>query len=113
MVAATFYLNNREAKRELKVYKNRLLPFCLTPTYLGVKSNRLLTFRRHLVASSKKLSLHVTLLRRFVGLGWGTGTKTLHTTALSRVYSTDEYCAPVAHTRLIDSVLNDALRIVT
>ena len=33
------------------------------------------------------------------------------------VYSTAEYCAPVwcrsAHTRLIDSVLNDALRIVT
>ena len=36
---------------------------------------------------------------------------------LSLVYSTAEYCAPVwcrsAHTRLIDSVLNDALRIVT
>ena len=33
------------------------------------------------------------------------------------VYSTPEYCAPVwcrsVHTRLIDSVLNDALRIVT
>ena len=37
--------------------------------------------------------------------------------ALSVVYSTAEYCAPVwccrAHTRLIDSVLNDALGIVT
>ena len=36
---------------------------------------------------------------------------------LSLVYSTAEYCAPVwcrsVHTRLIDSVLNDALRIVT
>ena len=36
---------------------------------------------------------------------------------MSLVYSTAEYCAPVwcrsAHTRLIDSVLNDALRIVT
>ena len=35
---------------------------------------------------------------------------------MSPVYSTAEYCAPVwcrsAHTRLIDSVLNDALRIV-
>ena len=39
------------------------------------------------------------------------------TAALSLVYSTAEYCAPVwcrsAHTRLIDSVLNDALRIVS
>ena len=36
---------------------------------------------------------------------------------MSLVYSTAEYCAPVwcrsAHTRLMDSVLNDALRIVT
>ena len=36
---------------------------------------------------------------------------------MSLVYSTAEYCAPVwcpsAHTRLIDSVLNDALRIAT
>ena len=39
-----------------------------------------------------------------------------HTT-LFLIYSTAEYCAPAwclsAHTRLIDSVLNDALRIVT
>ena len=39
------------------------------------------------------------------------------TAAQSLVYSTAEYCAPVwchsAYTRLIDSVLNDALRIVT
>ena len=35
-VTAAFHLNNREAKRELKVYNNgRLLPFCSTPTYLG------------------------------------------------------------------------------
>ena len=32
---AAFHLNNREAKRELKVYNNdRLLLFCPTPTYL-------------------------------------------------------------------------------
>ena len=41
----------------------------------------------------------------------------MRTATLSLVYSTAEYCAPVwcrsAHTRLIDTVLNDALRIVT
>ena len=41
----------------------------------------------------------------------------MQTAALSLVYSTAEYCAPVwcrsAHTRLINSVLNDALCIVT
>ena len=52
-----------------------------------------------------------------MGSGWGAGTKTLHIATLSLVYSTAEHCVPVwcrsAHTHLIDSVLNDALRIVT
>ena len=65
----------------------------------------------------KKLSSRVTLLRRLVGSEWGAGAKTLRIATLSLVYSTAEYCASVwcrsAHTRLIDSVLNDALRIVT
>ena len=117
-VTAGFHLNNREAKRELKVYNNgRLLPFCPTPTYLGVKLDRSLTFRHHLVALRKKLSSRVTLLRRLVGSGCCAGAKTLRIATLSLVYSAAEYCAPVwcrsTHTRLIDSVLNDALRIVT
>ena len=117
-VTAAFHLNNREAKRELKVYNNgRLLPFCPTPTYLGVKLDGSLTFRHHLVALRKKLSSRVTLLMRLVGSGWGAGAKTLRIATLSLVYSTAEYCTPVwcrsAHTHLIDSVLNDALRIVT
>ena len=118
MVMAAFHLNNREAKRELKVYNNsRLLLFCPTPTYLGVKLDRLLTFRHHLVALCKKLSSCLTLLRRLVGLGWGAGAKTLCIATLSLVYSTAEYYAPIwccsAHTFLIDSVLNNALHIVT
>ena len=52
-----------------------------------------------------------------MGSGWGAGAKTLRTTTLFLIHSTAEYCAPVwrrsAHTRLIDSVLNNALRIVT
>ena len=117
-VTAAFLLNNREAKRELKVFNNnRLLPFCPISIYLGVKLDRSLTFRHHLVALRKKLSSRVTLLRRFVGSEWGGGAKTLRIATLSLVYSTAEYSAPVwccsAHTRLIDSVLKNALRIVT
>ena len=117
-VTAAFHLNNQEAKHEIKVYNNgRLLPFCPTPTYLGVKLDRSLTFRHYLVALRKKLSSRVTLLRRLVDSGWGAGAKTLRIATLSLVYSTAEYCVPVwcrsAHTRLIDSVLNDALRMVT
>ena len=52
-----------------------------------------------------------------MGSGWGAGAKTLCIATLSLVYSAAEYYTPVwcrsAHTRIIDSVLNDALRIVT
>ena len=117
-VTAAFYLHNREAKRELKVYANgKLLPFFPVPTYLGVILDRSLTLRHHLETLRKKLATRITLLRRLAGLGWGAGSKALRTAALSLVYSTAEYFALVwchsAHTCLIDSVLNDALRIVT
>ena len=114
---AAFCHNNREAKRQLNVYNGNLLPLCPVPSYLGVKLNRSLTFRHHLEALRKKLCTRVALLRQLAGFGWGAGAKTLHISALSSVYSTAEYCAPVwcrsTPTRLIDSILNDALHIVT
>ena len=116
-VTAAFHLNNREAKRALNVYNNgNLLPPCPVLTYLGVKLDRSLIFRHHLEALRKKLSSQVALLRRLAGSEWGAGAKTLRISALFLVYSTAEYCAPVwcrSHTRLIDSILNDALLIVT
>ena len=117
-VMAAFHLNNQEAKRELKVYNSdRLLPFCLTPTYLGVKLDRSLTCRHHLVDCAKIVARHTAEATRGFGVGCCAGAKTLRIATLSLVYSTAEYCTPVwcrsAHTRLIDSVLNDALRIVT
>ena len=117
-VTVAFHLNSREAKRELNAYNNgNLLPPCPVPTYLGVKLNRSLAFRHHLEALRKKLSTRVALLRRLARSGWGAGAKTLHISALSLVYSIAEYCAPVwcrsTHTRLIVSIINDALRIVT
>ena len=58
-VTAAFYLNNRVAKLELKVYNNdRLLPFCPIPTYFRVKLDRLLTFRHHLVAKNYPRASH-------------------------------------------------------
>ena len=115
---AAFYLNNKEAKRALNVCNNdNLLPPCPVPTYLGVKLDRSLTFCHHFEALRKKFSTRVALLRRYAGSGCSAGAKTMRISALSLVYSTTECCAPVwccsTPTRLIDSILNDALRIVT
>jgi len=117
-VSAVFHLNNKEAKRELKVnFNNKALPFCSEPKYLGVTLDRSLTYRRHLESLRKKLTSRVALLRRLAGSGWGAGATTLRTATLALVNSTAEYCAPVwrrsAHTCLIDPTINDALQIVT
>jgi len=117
-VSAVFHLNNKEAKREVKVnFNNETLPFCSEPKYLGVTLDRSLTYRRHLVSLRKKLTSRVALVRRLAGSGWGAGATMLRTATLGLVHSTAEYCAPVwccsAHARLIDLTINDALRIVT
>jgi len=115
-VSGVFYLNNKEAKRELKVsFNNETLPFSSERKYLGVTLDKLLTYRRHLESLRKKLTSRVALLRRFAGSGRGAGATTLRTATLG--HSTAEYCAHVwccsAHTRLADPTINDALRIVT
>jgi len=117
-MSAAFHLNNKEAKRELKVnFNNETLPFCSEPKDLGVTLDRSLTYRRHLESLRKKLTSRIALLRRLAGSGWGAGEKTLRTATLALVSSTAEYCAPVwcrtAHTCLTDPTINDALRIVT
>ena len=81
------------------------------------KSYRPISLSRTQKALRKKLSTRVALLRRLAGSGWDAGAKTLRISALSLVYSTAEYYAPVwcrsTHTHLIDSIINDALRIVS
>ena len=96
--------------RELKAKNNaKILPFCPVATYLGVKLDRVLTYRHQLEALLKKLFRRVSLLRRLAGSGWGAGAMTLRTAALSLFYSTAEYSAPAwcrsALTRLLTSFL--------
>ena len=96
MVTAAFHLHNGEAKRELKVCNiGKTLPFCSVPTLLGVKLDRLLTYHPHLEALRKKLCARVSLLRRLAGTGWGASAKKWRTAAVSLVYLTAEYYAPV------------------
>jgi len=117
-VSAVFHLNNKEAKRELKVnFNNETLPSCSEPKCLGVTLDRSLTYRGQLESLRKKLTTRVALLRRVADSSWGAGATTLRTVTLALVHSTAEYRAPVwchsAHTRLIDPTINDTLRIVT
>ena len=117
-VTAAFHLHNKEASRELKMAaKGRILPFSAEPTYLGIKLDGSLTYRRLLESLRKKLTTRVGLLRGLAESSWGAGARTLRIATLALIYSAAEYCAPVwsrsAHTRLIDKTINDALCLVT
>ena len=70
MVTAAFHLNNREAKRELKVYNNgRLLPFCPTPTWgkTGQTAHVLSPFSG--IAQKTILARHTVEATRGLGMG--------------------------------------------
>ena len=116
-MSAVFHLNNKEAKREVKVkFNNETLLFCSEPEYLRVTLDMSLTYHRHLESLGKKLTSHVALMRRLLGSSWGAGATTLRTATLALVHSTAEYCNPSwcrsAHTRIVDPTINNTLQIV-
>ena len=115
-MSAAFHLNNKEAKRELKVkYNNEILPFCSEPKYLGVMLDRSLTYCLHLESLRKKLTS-----RSWGGLLARAGVleqQLLQIATLALVHITAEYFVPVwcrsSYKRLADPAINDALHIVT
>ena len=49
-VSAALHVNNKEVRRELFItVEGRALSYSAEPMYLGIKLNKVLTFRRHLV----------------------------------------------------------------
>ena len=83
-VSAVFHLNNKEAKRDLKVdVVKETLPFCSETETLGVTLDRLLTYRRHLEFLRKNSTSRVALLMRLAGSGWGVVVTTLRIVTLA------------------------------
>ena len=110
---SVFHLNNREANRQLKVKLNVAhLPFCATPTYIGVKLDRSLTFRYHVQNVAGKTPARICLLRRLCGHDWGADFTTLRSSTLAIVYAPAEYCVSAwghgSHTKKVDAQLNSA-----
>ncbi|KAE8298906.1 hypothetical protein D5F01_LYC03416 [Larimichthys crocea] len=62
-----------------------------SPTYLGVKLDRTLSFKQHLDSVKGK----TTLIRHRAGTTWEATTKTLRISTEALVFSAAEYCAPV------------------
>jgi len=97
-------------------FNNETLPFCSEHKYLGVKLGRSRMHRRHLGVTSQEDDITRRAPEAACWLRLGCWTN-LRTATLDLVYWTTEYRAPVwcrsAHTRLVNSAIIDALRIVT
>ena len=113
-----FHLNNHQANRKLNIrWGNDKLKHHPYPVYLGVTLDRTLSFKEHVVKLKSKLASRNSLLSKLTTTSWGTDPGTLRQSALSLCYTTAEYCAPVwarsCHAHKVDSVLNNACRIIT
>ena len=93
------------------------LRFDPSPIYLGVKLDRSMTFGLHIKVLAEKTSKRVNIIKKLVGSNWPASFTTLRTFARALVYVTAEHAAPVwshsRHTIKMNTVLNDALRIIS
>ena len=82
-----------------------------------MKLDRSLTYHQDLESLRGKVTSRVPLMWRLTGSGWGANGAVIPTAALALVYTTAEYCESVwchsVHTRIIDTAINDTLRVVT
>jgi len=80
-----------------------------SPVYLGVTSDRTLSYRQHLTKTAGNLQSRNNLLMKLVGSSWGANANTLRSSALALPYSVAEYCCPVwersTHVSLVDAQL--------
>ena len=117
-VCSIYHLANRLAKKELEIkMEGKRLSFDPQPIYLGVTLDRSLTFGPHLKNVAEKTSKRVNIIRKLTGVNWGANFMTLRTSVLALVYSAAEYAAAVwahsTHTKAVDVVLNDAMRLIS
>lgn len=117
-VVSCFHLNNQCANKELRVkFDGKFLKHTFEPTYLGIKLDRSLTYKKHAEKLEPKLSARINLLRKLAGTTWGATGSCLRMSALALVYSTAEYCCSSwlnsVHVKKIDVLLNETMRLVT
>lgn len=113
-----FHLNNREARKELKIqFEGVTLNHNHFPKYLGITLDRTLSYKSHLSNTAQKIKTRNNIIQKLAGSSWGADANCLRTSALSLVYSSAEYGAPVwlnsAHTTKVDCQLNTTMRIVS
>ena len=113
-----FHPRNREANRPLRVtWSGTPLEYRPSPLYLGVKLDRTLSYRSHILSTRAKVNTRNNILRKLTNSKWGYTPYTLRTSTLALCYTAAEYACPVwsrsVHARKIDPALNKACWTIT
>ena len=113
-----FHLRNREANLPLKVTWSRtLLEYHPNPLYLGVKHDRTLSYKSHILSTKAKVNTRNNISRKLINSKWGCTPHTLRTSALALCYTAAEYAYAVwsrsIHTSKLDPALNNACQTIT
>jgi ribonuclease HI/uncharacterized protein YaaR (DUF327 family) len=117
-VATCFSLSNTKEKIKLTV-NNQEIPEDETPTYLGVKLDKKLTWNPHLQQSEKRATKRLAIMKKLAGTKWGASSTILKQVYTGNVRPVMEYgsaawaTAAVSNTSKLDRVQNTAMRIIT
>ena len=113
-----FHLRNREANRTLRVtWSGTLLEYHPNPLYLGVKLDRTLSYRSHILSTKAKVNTRNNILRKLTDSKWGCTPHIQRTSTLALCYTAAEYTCPVwsrsVHASKLDPALNNACQTIT
>ena len=91
------------------------IPFDETPKYLGFTLDRTLSYQKHLLNITAKVSKGCNLPKRHASNHWGAEITTLRTSRLPLWISVTEYCCPIWSQRhqykKVSISLNECLRL--
>lgn len=93
---STFYLNNTQALLSLNVTFCELnVTYNPNRKYLGVIMDKTLFYKTHLCNFAAKMNSRNNIIQKLTGTEWGANFSVLRTFAITLIYLTAEYCAPV------------------
>ena len=117
-VASLFSLSNTKESIQLKV-NNQQIPQEDTPTFLGVKLDKKLTWNPHIREAEKKATKRLSLLKKLAGTKWGASSSILKTVYTGNVRPVMEYgsaawaTAAKSNTSRLAKLQNAGMRIIT
>ena len=117
-VATCFSLSNTKETFKLSINGTEL-PQEDTPTYLGVKLDRRLTWNAHIRTAEQRATKRLALMKKLAGTRWGANAKILQQVYTGAVRPVMEYgstawaTAARSNTSKLEKIQNSGMRIIT